>query len=180
MCSALIMYDRPPHIFRMLTNAEKHEVCVCVCVCVCVFKCSYLDLENTHYFTIFMLAGCVCVSLQLFVRLSQTEKIFKAPDDDSAKSKSNVYVPFFARSLCFILMVIVLTLLGCGILASHSVRTAFSVKAPTGIRLLDNRPFLVVSSTSWTGGCVGLLSLGFLSVGLIPFVCGEREGERVK
>ena len=68
-------------------------------------------------------------------------------------------------------------LLGCGNLASHSVRTAFSVKAPTGIRLLENRPFLVVSSTSWTGGCVSLLSLGFLFVSLIPFACDERERE---
>ena len=32
-----------------------------------------------------------------------------------------------------------------------SVRTAFSESTPTGIRLTDDRPFLLVSSTSWTG-----------------------------
>lgn len=32
-----------------------------------------------------------------------------------------------------------------------SIRTAFSESTPTGIRLTDDRPFLLVSSTSWTG-----------------------------
>lgn len=38
----------------------------------------------------------------------------------------------------------------------NSVKTAFSERAPTGIRLRDDRPFLLISSTSWTGECLRL------------------------